>query len=119
MKRAARLKDGAAFQRSCLVLDSKPPMVMLCPFERGRSMPAYYFHIRNSGILIRDPDGVELSDLNAARAECLRLILSVLREEQIDEQLSSDRQFEVEDESGRTILIVPFHLALSLDTGRA
>ena len=77
-------------------------------------MPAYYFHIRDNGVLLRDPDGLELPDLDAARAECKRLILSVLKEEQIDEQFSVNRQFQIEDETGRTILIVPFRLALSL-----
>jgi hypothetical protein len=57
-------------------------------------MPAYYFHIRDNGTLIKDPDGLELPDLEAARAECKRLILSILREEQTVEQLLADRQFQ-------------------------
>ena len=76
-------------------------------------MPTYYFHIRENGTLIRDPDGLELPDLDAVRGECRSLILSVLREEQVDEARSADRQFQVEDESGRTVLLVPFQLALS------
>ena len=76
-------------------------------------MPAYYFHIRDNGVLLRDPDGLELPDLDAARAECKRLILSVLREEPISEELSANREFEVVDETGRTVLLIPFRLALS------
>jgi len=76
-------------------------------------MPAYYFHIRDSDTLIRDPDGLELPDIDSARAECKNLILSVLREEQIDEEQSANRQFQVEDETGRTVLLVPFRLALA------
>jgi hypothetical protein len=77
-------------------------------------MPAYYFHIRDNGVLLKDPDGLELPDLDAARVECKRLILSVLQEEQMDEQLSANREFQIEDETGRTVLVVPFRLALSL-----
>jgi hypothetical protein len=81
--------------------------------DAAESMPAYYFHIRDNGTLIRDPDGLELPDLDAARVECKKLILSVLREELIDEQLSANRLFQVEDEIGRTVLVVPFRMALS------
>ena len=76
-------------------------------------MPTYYFHIRENGTLIRDPDGLELPDLDAVRVECRSLILSVLREEQVDEARSADRQFQVENKTGRTVLPVPFQLALS------
>jgi len=83
------------------------------PIRAAAMMPTYYFHIRENGTLIRDPDGLELPDLDAARVECKILILSVLREEQIDEEFSANRQFQVEDETGRTVLLVPFRLALS------
>lgn len=76
-------------------------------------MPAYYFHVRDNGILIRDPDGLDLPDFDAVRAECKRLILSVLREEQISEEFSANREFEVVDDTGRIVLLVPFQLALS------
>ena len=76
-------------------------------------MPAYYFHIRDNGTF-RDPDGLELPDLDAARAECKNLILSILREEQTDEQLLANKQFQIEDDTGRTVLMVPFRLAATL-----
>jgi hypothetical protein len=76
-------------------------------------MPAYYFHVRDNGSLLRDPDGIELPDLDAARDECRKLIVSVLREEQRDDELLTGREFQVEDELGRTVLIVPFQSALS------
>jgi hypothetical protein len=75
-------------------------------------MPAYYFHIRDNGTLIRDPDGLELPDLEAARAECKRLILSILREEQTMDQLLADRQFQIEDDTGGNVLTIPFRLAV-------
>jgi hypothetical protein len=92
--------------------------LLLSKLKRNASavamMPAYYFHIRDNGVLLRDPDGLELPDLEAARGECQRLILSVLQEEQIEEQLSANREFQIEDETGRTVLLVPFRLAVTL-----
>ena len=78
------------------------------------TMPTYYFHIRDQpGVLLRDPDGIELPDLDALRDECRRLIISVIQEEQMTEEFSVNREFQVEDERGRTILAMPFRLAVS------
>ena len=71
-------------------------------------MPIYYFHVRENGALLRDPDGLELPDLDAIRSELSKLIMSVLQEEQITEEFSANREFQVQDERGRTVLIVPF-----------
>ena len=76
-------------------------------------MPAYYFHIRDNGTLIRDPDGLELPDLDAVRAECRRVVVSVLQEEKMDDQRSGNREFQIEDETGRIVLVVPFRSAVS------
>ena len=76
-------------------------------------MPAYYFHVWEDGVLIRDPDGLELPDIDAVHEEVTNSIVSVLREEDLDE-LSADRAFQIDDYLGRTVLKVPFRLALSL-----
>jgi hypothetical protein len=76
-------------------------------------MPAYYFHIRDNGVLIKDPTGLELPDLEAARTECTRIIVSVVREERMDDPSSANRDFEIEDEAGRTVLVVPFRSSFS------
>ena len=77
-------------------------------------MPTYYFHIRDNDALLRDPDGLELPHLDAARTECRKVIVSVLSEEQMDELTSADLEFQIEDETGRTVLMVPFRLAVPL-----
>ena len=77
-------------------------------------MPTYYFHIRDSGALVRDPEGLELPNLDAARTECRRVIVSVLSEEQMDGLISADREFQIEDEIGRTVLTVPFRSTVSM-----
>jgi len=78
------------------------------------SMPTYYFHIRENGALLRDPDGVQLPDLDFARSEFSELIISaiqeIIQEEQMTKESLVDRQFQVEDERGRTVLVVPFFL---------
>jgi hypothetical protein len=72
-------------------------------------MPAYYFHVRDHGTLIRDPDGIDLPDLKGVRDEIRKSVLSVLQEEHAD--VSPDREFQIEDASGRIVLVVPFRLA--------
>lgn len=76
-------------------------------------MPAYYFHIRDNGVLMRDRTGLELPDLEAVRVECTRIIVSVVKEEKMDDALSANREFEIEDEAGRTVLVVPFRSSFS------
>jgi hypothetical protein len=78
-------------------------------------MPSYYFHIRENGELIKDPDGIELPDIDAVQDEVTNSIIAVLEDEQRDELLA-DREFQVEDQDGRTVLTVPFRLAVPLGT---
>jgi hypothetical protein len=72
-------------------------------------MPSYFFHIRDRDELLLDPDGLELPDLASALDECARIVLTVLEEERWREKIETDRQFEVVDELGRTLLVVPFN----------
>jgi hypothetical protein len=73
-----------------------------------------YSIIRDNGVLVRDPDGLEMPDLDAAGTECQRIIVSVLSEEQMDELASANREFQIEDEIGRTVLTVPFRSTVSM-----
>ena len=73
-------------------------------------MPAYYFHVCDNGTLVRDPDGIELPDLKGVRGEIRKLLRSVLQEEYTAD-VSSDRQFQIEDALGRIVLVIPFRLA--------
>ena len=73
-------------------------------------MSAYYFHVRNHGTLIRDPDGIDLPDLKGVRDEIRKSVLSVLQEEHTAD-VSPDREFQIEDASGRIVLVIPFRPA--------
>lgn len=75
-------------------------------------MPRYFFHIRDNGTLVEDPDGIELPDMADVQDECRRLILSVLQEEEPTEDFLANREFLVADELGRAILTVPFRAAV-------
>jgi hypothetical protein len=73
-------------------------------------MAAYYFHVRDHETLIRDRDGIDLPDLNGVRNNIMKSVLSVLQEQQAAD-ISPDREFQIEDASGRIVLVVPFRLA--------
>lgn len=76
-------------------------------------MACYFFHIRDNGVMLEDPDGVELADLEAARDKCRKLIRTVLQEEGMTAEFSANREFQIDDEDGRTVLVVPFRSILA------
>jgi len=75
-------------------------------------MPRYFLHQRTSMGYIKDPDGSELPDLDAAREEALAgardLWASAIRE---GADLTGD-SFEIQDETGQPVLNVAFTDAL-------
>jgi len=76
-------------------------------------MPRYYRHIRHDGQVIQDPEGIDLPDLEAARAEAIQGIRDILAEavksgadDMVDDALV------LTDEAGRVLTIIPFIEAL-------
>lgn len=68
-------------------------------------MPRYYFNVRDGFDLDEDDEGVELPDIESARAEALATV------EELREELGADAagiELEVTDEEGRRLLTVPF-----------
>lgn len=67
-------------------------------------MPLFFFNIRDGYELDEDEEGIELPDLEAARAEALAIV------EELRDQLSDAANIELEiaDESGQRLLTVPF-----------
>jgi len=76
----------------------------------GWRMPTYYFHVRDNGTLIRDPDGIELPQISSTEGKIRNFLISVLREEYAGE-VSANREFQIEDAFGRIVLIIPFQTA--------
>jgi hypothetical protein len=77
-------------------------------------MTKYFFHVRDRSELISDTEGVDLPNLEAAMDECQRIVQEVLNENASRAELVSDRQFEITDEQGRLVLVIPF-LQVPLD----
>ncbi|HST95450.1 MAG TPA: hypothetical protein VLJ78_11810 [Microvirga sp.] len=67
-------------------------------------MPRYFFNIRDGYDLDEDDEGIELPDVEAARAEALATV------EELRDQLADAGNIELEitDETGRRLLTVPF-----------
>jgi hypothetical protein len=74
-------------------------------------MPKYYFHVRDRGEIINDPEGLILPDLVTAHDQCrmiVREVLEVLEEQKWRDGFATNPQFEIVNESGSTVLVVPF-----------
>jgi hypothetical protein len=67
-------------------------------------MPRYFFNIRDGYDLDEDEEGIELPNIEAARAEALATV------EELRDQLTDAGNIELEitDEEGRRLLTVPF-----------
>jgi len=67
-------------------------------------MPRYYFNIRDGYDVDEDDEGIELPDIEAARAEALATV------EELRDQLADagDIELEITDETGRRLMTVPF-----------
>ena len=77
-------------------------------------MPRYFFNIRSSEGIIRDPDGTELPDLEAARAEA-ELSARDLLADLLRQGVTLDGQaFEITDEMGQILERLPFRSVLRL-----
>jgi hypothetical protein len=80
-------------------------------------MARFYLNIRNGGYS-EDPEGCELPDLEAARAEAIDGVRSLLSEEARQGQLDLAAAIEITDGDGTVLLVVPFSEAVDLRFGR-
>ncbi|WP_224576685.1 hypothetical protein [Mesorhizobium sp. BR1-1-16] len=77
-------------------------------------MPRYFFHQVRRGGLIEDSEGSQLPDIDAARREAIdgaREMMSEAIHAGVD---ISSRRFEITDEQGAVVLLVPFTDAVAL-----
>jgi hypothetical protein len=75
-------------------------------------MVRYYFNIRYSDGLIEDQEGQELRSLEEARAEAVASARELIAEAVLLGAKIDHRAFEITDESGATLAVVPFSDAL-------
>ena len=69
-------------------------------------MPTFFFHVRDGGGLTLDPDGADLPDLDAARAEALAAAREIRARAARSGQALADRRFEIADGGGRVLATV-------------
>jgi len=77
-------------------------------------MPRYLFHIRKDDVVIRDPDGSDLPDLEAALSEAANSARDLLAELLRHGELLDGQVFEISDEKGTVLERVPFRSVLKL-----
>jgi hypothetical protein len=68
------------------------------------AMPRFFFNIRDGYDVDEDDEGIELPDIEAARAEAIATV-EELRDELSD---AGNIELEIVDEAGRRLLTVPF-----------
>jgi hypothetical protein len=64
-------------------------------------MPTFFFHVRDGDGLIEDPEGTDLPDLDAARAEALSAARQIRVRAAERGQALAGRRFEIAAEGGR------------------
>jgi hypothetical protein len=77
-------------------------------------MPRYYFHIRSSAGLIRDPDGTELPDLASAISEAEGAARDLLAELLREGAVLDGQVFEIADADDQVLERMPLRNVLRL-----
>ena len=80
-------------------------------------MPRYYFNIHTGTFSLSD-QGVELTDVAAAREEALRCARALIAEQALLGKISLHHRIEVEDEDRRPVFMLPFKAAVDIETER-
>jgi hypothetical protein len=71
-------------------------------------MPRYFFHLKYGNTLVVDEEGLCLHDLDRARVEVIDSIRQILGEPGIEHEDIDGQKLEISDETGETVLVVPF-----------
>lgn len=83
----------------------------------GGTMPSYFFHIHDAGEIIRDEEGSVLPDVQSARTEAIQSARDILAEHVRAGDVVDGRRFEVADETGKVLFVVPFADLVRLHEG--
>lgn len=75
-------------------------------------MPCFFFHVRDETGLKRDPEGVELPDVEAARKEALARACKIWSKRPPD-SAHNDDTFEISNETGEVVARVAFSEAFA------
>jgi hypothetical protein len=77
-------------------------------------MPLFFLNVRDGDFVVRDPEGTEFANLEAARVEALAAAREVLGDAIKTGQGQDNRQYEITDEAGQVLATVPLMDALKL-----
>jgi hypothetical protein len=75
-------------------------------------MPLLFLNVRDGDFLVKDPEGTEFADLEAARAEALAAARDMLGDKIKSDRVQDSRQYEITDDTGRVLATVPLMDAL-------
>jgi hypothetical protein len=76
-------------------------------------MPMFYFHVVMADERSKDPEGMHLSDLEAARDEATRAARDIVADKVRGGILPESASFEIADENGTVLDVLPFEHAYS------
>ena len=80
-------------------------------------MPRYFFHVYDD-LIVRDQDGIDLADAEAACAAALAGAREMMCAQLMKGRLRLYHCIEVEDEEGKAILTLTFGEAVSIETAQ-
>jgi hypothetical protein len=78
----------------------------------GIVMTRYFFNIRLADGVLKDTEGQELRSLEEARAEAIETAKELMAESILLGEKIDHRAFEISDESGETLDVIPFSVAV-------
>ena len=81
---------------------------------KNRAMPRFFFHIQDHA-LVRDDEGMELPDAEAARAEAMRGIRAMICDQVLQGRLALHHRVEIEDDTGAKVAALAFADAVRVE----
>jgi hypothetical protein len=78
-------------------------------------MPRFYFHMSSGEEFIEDPEGSDLPDLAAARAEAIDAARELMADRVRTGHPADGQEFLIFDAEGNQLDIIPFRSVLRLD----
>lgn len=77
-------------------------------------MPRFFFNIHDDAVTV-DDQGVELSDVAAAREAALRSARELICEQVREGRVNLRHRIEIEDEDRRPVVTLPFASAIEIE----
>jgi hypothetical protein len=80
-------------------------------------MARFFLHLYNSVGPIRDKEGIELANLEAAQDQAVQSVRSIIADEVQRGILNLQGRVEIADASGRVLRVLPYREAFELNLG--